>query len=556
MLNSYQMKISYEHDGKLYASHKDKTGHYIINVANDDNSLIFTLNNTVKMENIKFTLEFDYDFGDNAWFFANGYQSWSLSKEYCKTDTQKSQSFWGKHTNYLTKASRYGDYDFVLYNKKPGFFHGFSYGYIRNDNMLDFFGSLNEKTGFTIIYADMQNNKIIVEKDLEGLMLKADKTYEIMNIFYTKADYNQAFDNYFSALHTPTPRTTRKIGYTSWYNYYRHINESIVDRDLQSLTKSKNKIDIFQIDDGYQTAVGDWLSVDKTKFPNGMASVCDKIHKNDMLAGLWLAPFNAQRSSKLAHEHKDWLIKDEKGFQIMANMNWGGAYTLDIYNPEAREYIKKVLNTVLNEWNYDMVKLDFLYSVAIVPYGNRTRGQIMCDAMDFLRECCGLKLMLGCGVPLFPCFGKVDFCRIGADQALSWEANKYLLTVNNEVVSTPNAITNTIFRRHLDGRAFCNDPDVFLLRDNNNIKTTMEQRTLLAKINKIFGGLLFTSDNIGEYNQEQLAVFDDTMDHCTKSVISAEFVSPNIIQIKYIENEILHDVTFNINTGEITNGEI
>ena len=58
-----------------------------------------------------------------------------------------------------------------------------------------------------------------------------------------------------------------------------------------------------------------------------------------------------------------------------------------------REYIKKVFNIVLNEWKYDMVKLDFLFSVAVVPYGNRTRGQIMCDAVDFLRECCGLKLI-------------------------------------------------------------------------------------------------------------------------------------------------------------------
>ena len=45
----------------------------------------------------------------------------------------------------------------------------------------------------------------------------------------------------------------------------------------------------------------------------------------------------------------------------------------------------------------------------------------MCDAMDLIRECCQDKLVLGCGVPLMPAFGKVDYCRIGADIHLQWK---------------------------------------------------------------------------------------------------------------------------------------
>ena len=93
----------------------------------------------------------------------------------------------------------------------------------------------------------------------------------------------------------------------------------------------------------------------------------------------------------------------------------------------------------------------------------------MCDAMDLIRELCGDKLILGCGVPLAPAFGKVDFCRIGADMALSWGKKPF----SREDVSTKHALLNTIFRRELDGRAFLNDPDVFLLRDNN-IKMSFE----------------------------------------------------------------------------------
>lgn len=589
MLNNYKLTISYHclDDDKLYASSENtalRTGHYelVKNVSDNEDRIAFTLNPTVKMNNIKFVLEYNYDFNDNSWFFGNGYQSWTLTKEFSKTDVQVGQTYMMNLFNGTTKAKGVGDYSFARYSKKPGNFHSVSYTYIRHDNTIDLIGSLCERTGYTMIYCDMANNKITVEKDLDGLTLEAGSTYEVMNIFYTQNEYEVAFDKYFEALEINKPRISKKIGYTSWYNYYPHINEAIIKRDLESLSKAKNKMDIFQVDDGYQTAVGDWLTIaDKKykkgdllpdgtiaeddvtacKFPNGMKVVADSIHAKDMLAGLWLAPFNAQRGSKLASEHEDWLIRDTEGRLGKANelvwggMNWGGFYTLDIYNPDAREYIKNVFDVVLNEWKFDMVKLDFLYSVAIVPYGNRTRGQIMCDAMDFLRECCDTKLILGCGVPMFPAFGKVDFCRTGADLGLDWKKNaKFPYSVHNEGVSTPNGVGNTLFRRHLDGRAWCNDPDVFLLRDFN-ISLTLDQRKMLAKINKIFGNLLFTSDDIDKYDDAQKAIFDDTTSPCTKKVISAE-INKLVATIKYIENDVEHDVSFNINTGEILSGSI
>ena len=80
-----------------------------------------------------------------------------------------------------------------------------------------------------------------------------------------------------------------------------------------------------------------------------------------------------------------------------------------------------------------------------------------------------------------PAFGKVDYCRIGSDISLKWERSKHII---REDVSTPHAVSNSIFRRHLDGRAWLNDPDVFLLRDSN-IKMTFEQRKLLAQINGV-----------------------------------------------------------------------
>lgn len=56
-----------------------------------------------------------------------------------------------------------------------------------------------------------------------------------------------------------TIKTRLHSGYTTWYNYYGNVTEKIVKRDLQALLRLTEKLDIFQIDDGYQNAIGDWL---------------------------------------------------------------------------------------------------------------------------------------------------------------------------------------------------------------------------------------------------------------------------------------------------------
>lgn len=194
-----------------------------------------------------------------------------------------------------------------------------------------------------------------------------------------------------------------------------------------------------------------------------------------------------------------------------------------------------------------MVKLDFLYACCTRPIHNKTRGQIMCEAMDFIRECVGDKMILGCGVPLAPAFGKVDFCRIGADMGLYWRRNPFTI---REDVSTPNAIYNTVFRRHLDGRAFLNDPDVFLLRDNNMFMS-YKKRKLIAKINHIFGNLLFTSDNVDRYNDDKIKAFCAAVNKDKEKFISAEMTKRRLMTIVYEENGKRHTLCFNVENGRI-----
>ena len=294
-------------------------------------------------------------------------------------------------------------------------------------------------------------------------------------------------------------------------------------------------VDVFQIDDGYQTYVGDWLNINTNKFPNGLENIVNTIHDKGFKAGIWLAPFSVEKKSDIYKKHKDWLVKDETGNPYACGCNWSTFYALDIYKVEVRQYLKQVFDTVFNKWGFDLVKLDFLYSACVLNRKDKPRGLIMADGMNLLRQLCTDKLILGCGVPLASAFGKVDYCRVGCDVSLKYDDVFYMKHMHNERNSTKRTMVDTIFRRQLDGRAFLNDPDVFILRDKH-VSLTKEEKEKLAIINGLFGSVLFTSDDIGKYDEYKLSLYNKIKN--LKGKAKAITLNNNVVCVKYEDGEV------------------
>lgn len=545
-MDKFKINIEYFTNGTYYRTNLFDTEHFKIEcTAHTDRIKLTLVPLGTAISKIKFKMTVPYAFTSDNRVFVNGYQSWTDCREYFIDENPPRLKLHRELLLSNTVQGAPGDYHFKKYDPRAGVFHGYSYAYVRNGENYDLFGSVSERQGYTIITAVCPENEIVFEKELEGVTIDSD--YTIMDVAHFNGTMDEVFDKYFAAMKIAPPKIKRANGYTTWYNYYPNINEDIVNADLEALSKIDANIDFFQIDDGYQTAVGDWLSVNPKKFPHGMKYVADQIHAKGMKAGLWLAPLGAQYGSAIAKNHPEWLIRNTHGKPVKAGLNWGGFYALDIEVEEVRNYIRNFFDVVLNDWGYDMVKLDFLYAACVVPNHGKSRGQLMCEAMDFIRECVGDKLILGCGVPLAPAFGKVDYCRIGADMDLRWTKE---LKFHREDVSTPNTLGNTIFRRGLDGRAFCNDPDVFLLRDNN-MHCTREQRKTISTVNHIFGSLLFTSDNVGDYDDQQMNMLLHVFNHGQPEVLSAEFVTIDVVEIKYVEDGEEKRLCFNIKNGEV-----
>lgn len=490
-----------------------------------------------KLEIITFLIVMDEKINDKSRVFINGYQTWTNSREFALEES----------ISKLKKIawpimSVYGDYGFYASDRNK--LQSFTYTYIRGENSIKLLGSVSEKTGYTIFEYDKKEKAIKVIKDCSGLVIESE--YEAFNLFFIEGEDNYSFNKYFEAMKLAKPKVLPCTGWTSWYNYYTKITEEIILDNLNAFKSRNIPIDIFQIDDGYQEVLGDWLHVNK-KFPSGMGFIASEIKRAGYKAGIWLAPFVCDKKSRIYKEHPSWILQ-KAGF----NPGWNGFfYVLDFYNEEVRNYLKEVFHTVLNVWNYDMVKLDFLYAVALIPRKEKTRGQIMYEAMEFLRELCGDKIILGCGVPLCSAFGLADYCRIGSDVSLSWEDQILSGLHYRERVSTINSIESTIGRRHLNNYAFLNDPDVFIIRSKNN-KLTRNQRYTLLLINLIFGGLVLTSDNISEYSDEEMKLYKSIFPIMEKTILDVSF--SDVVRIKFMikDNEYLVLSNLKANKVDVT----
>lgn len=437
---------------------------------------------------------------------ANGYQTWTETKYLGEHDRIKKLM----PLLRLFSMDKYGDYHFYKGSGAKGFIYSHEFTQFKHEDRYRIVGSFNSKQYCTVIERDYCANTFSVYVDLEGLNLLKGKSYRIIDLFYQDGmNSNQLWQTYFQKIQGERTNKDSCTGWTSWYYYYTQIDEERINQNIKALSEAGLPMKVFQIDDGYQKAVGDWLHTND-KFEHGMKVIADKIKRNGMLPGIWLAPFICARDSFIYKEKQEWIVKNNKGKPLIVGWNpqWNGYfYALDIYNKACHEYIQKVFRTIFDSWGYGMVKIDFLYAVNVVPRNNKTRAQIMYDAIQLINEEVGDRLVLGCGIPIGSAMKQVDYCRIGADVAAYWEDRSLTFFGYRERISTKASLFNTFNRHCMNGNVFGNDPDVFMLRDKDN-KLNKDEKFTLFFVNHLLGNLVFFSDDVRLYDDETLKLLN------------------------------------------------
>jgi alpha-galactosidase len=203
-------------------------------------------------------------------------------------------------------------------------------------------------------------------------------------------------------------------------------------------------------------------------------------------AGLWLAPLLVVRSSRVFREHKDWLLRDEKGKLVSAGFNWSEhLYALDTTHPAVLDWLSALMKKIRG-WGYDYIKLDFLFAGALP--GKRAmdmpREAAYRKGLKTIRAALGDAYLLTCGAPILPSIGLCDGMRIGPDVAGHFSSNRDdTLLMNFAIPGARNALRTTCNRLWLQP-LFQIDPDVvyFSSRQNN---LTLDQKTLLQDMTQI-----------------------------------------------------------------------
>lgn len=305
------------------------------------------------------------------------------------------------------------------------------------------------------------------------------------------------------------------VGWCSWYYYYHDVTEADMVRNLEFFKDHARDfpVDFIQLDDGYQAEIGAWTEVNE-KFPRGLAWLVSQIHAAGIKAGVWIAPFFVSPEAPIYATHPDWVLRDADDKAIKLSRNWGNwQYGLDPTHPGVQEFLREVFRVITDEWGFDFVKIDFIYSAcprdAVYHDETASRAQAYRRGVELIRECLGPdRFLLGCGAPLLPCVGLVDAMRIGPDTKHTWsQLGRVGKLAKAYLPSLFPALKSTILRSFMHPHLWINDPDCLLVREKGD-NCDLEDEEIRTELT-IFGmsnGQVLISDEMSNLSPERLAL--------------------------------------------------
>ena len=281
-------------------------------------------------------------------------------------------------------------------------------------------------------------------------------------------------------------------GWCSWYFYFRDVREADIVENLEAAEQLSLPIEIFQIDDGFEAGIGDWLD-DSPRF-GSLRRTASRIQAVGKRAGVWTAPFLVGERSALASEHPDWLVGGAD-----AGWNWDQRLrVLDVTHPNAADYLESVYRT-FTAWGISYHKLDFLYAGAIDGRRHEDCSPLdaYCEGLRLIRRAAGTDAtLLGCGAPLLPSVGLVDAMRVGPD--VLPEAIGGAPDAGASALAVEKALRVSSARAWMHGRLWANDPDCLVVRSG------IHGREAWASHVEACQGLAFSSDRLRDLDERGL----------------------------------------------------
>jgi alpha-galactosidase len=353
-----------------------------------------------------------------------------------------------------------------------------------------------------------EDGSLEIVAHLDGMLLEPGAPFALEPLWHADGDPGAAYSAYaeLAGRHLGARTATLPpLGWCSWYQYGPGLDATTLAR--QATLARAAGLGLFQVDDGWQRAIGDWTST-RDGLGASLGELADMALGAGLVPGLWTAPFLVASESPIATSRADWLVRDRDGRPLVALRNgaWGGAvFVLDTTVPAVLEHLEATY-ALLASLGFSYHKIDFSYAAALP--GRRhdpaaTRAQALVAGLAAIRRGLGEEsFLLGCGVPLLPATGFVDAARVGEDVAPYWEPRDAPAGYDLSCVGARNALSASLLRAPLHRRLFLNDPDCLLLRPTAT-ELSAAERLALARCALGLGGYLVVSDDLGLYGRAE-----------------------------------------------------
>lgn len=311
-----------------------------------------------------------------------------------------------------------------------------------------------------------------------------------------------------AGLTAPTPAPSV---WCSWYHYFTQVSQDDIEENLAAIRELDLPVDVVQIDDGYQSDIGDW-AVPSARF-DSVPATFERIHQAGFRSGVWTAPFIVGERSAVFQEHPERLLRDGDGNPVPACWNWDQTlYAVDTTHPSTQEWLHEVF-TWFREMGLSYHKIDFVYAAAMD--GTRHEDVSGIEAyrrgVELVRAAIGPdSYLLGCGAPQLPSVGLVDAMRVSPDIAPHYRPT-------DGDMSQPSVLSAAVTgraRAFIQGRWWINDADCLIVRPE------VERRHDWAAHVEAFSGLRASSDRIRSLDEWGMAT--------TRRVLSSSPAEPFI----------------------------
>lgn len=407
-----------------------------------------------------------------------------------------------------------------------------------NENRFSQVGVLTWNAFLPYIHYNVKKG-IVITANGENKPINPGETLEFEKLVLSESDsWQDIMLNYGKEIAKEHKIKTKDLvyfkGWSTWDYYGRIYSTKDIIENIDQLTTDGLDANIIQIDGGWWTARGDYLSVRKN-LQGGMKAIADYAKLKGYRAGIHLDGFRGDKNSVLYRTHPDWFLKDQDGEVICQEIDKGDTYMQYIYfdysNPEVCEYMKNVLRTIHKDWGYSYFKIDFMrYGLLesilaehgsnfglrknpvtkVIAFNNsmtsieRTRA-----GLKAMREGMGDAFFLGCSAIFGPTFGIVDGLRTGADICPTFDYY--------EACSLQNA-----GNFYLNKSVVQNDADYLVVRNKDDEEserawgtnkfggnTTLDEAKMWSDYISLFGGPKISSDNLLTLRDERKKLIEN-----------------------------------------------